>query len=238
MKVIILAGGLGTRIAEETSTKPKPMVDIAGRPMLWHIMHNYSTQGFSDFIIATGYKGELIRDWVKTLKEGWNVSTLDTGFDTQTGGRLLQVINSCTDSIFMATYGDGLSNVSIKNLLSFHKKSETLATVTAVRPPARFGYLQIENNLATHFGEKNQSDEGWINGGFFVFERKVTNFIKGPQEPLETGALPRLASAKNLAAFQHFGFWQPMDTLREKNELEKLALNSPAPWVYQEESTK
>jgi glucose-1-phosphate cytidylyltransferase len=134
----------------------------------------------------------------------------------------------------MATYGDGLSNVSIEKLLSFHKKSKTLATVTAVRPPARFGYLQINNHLATHFGEKNQSDEGWINGGFFVFERDVINFIQGLHEPLETGALPRLAASNNLAAFQHFGFWQPMDTLREKLELEKLALNNPAPWVFQE----
>ncbi len=238
MKVVILAGGLGTRIAEETGSKPKPMVNIAGRPILWHIMQNYSNQGYSDFIITTGYKGEVIRDWVKTLNTGWNVTTLDTGLDTQTGGRLLQAINSCGDSIFMVTYGDGLSNVSLKSLLSFHKKSETLATVTAVRPPARFGYLQIKNNLATHFGEKNQSDTGWINGGFFVFERKVIEFIKGLHEPLETGALPRLAAANNLAAFQHSGFWQPMDTLREKNELEKLALNNPAPWIFQEKSTK
>jgi len=238
MKVVILAGGLGTRIAEETSSKPKPMVNIAGRPILWHIMNNYSKQGYSDFIIATGYKGELIRDWVKTLKSDWSISTLDTGLDTQTGGRLLQAINSCADSMFMVTYGDGLSNVSIENLLSFHKESETVATVTAVRPPARFGHLQIENNLATHFGEKNQSDEGWINGGFFVFERDVINFIEGPHEPLETGALPRLAASNNLAAFQHFGFWQPMDTLREKNELERLALNDPAPWVFENQSTK
>jgi glucose-1-phosphate cytidylyltransferase len=236
MKVVILAGGLGTRIAEETSSKPKPMVNIAGRPILWHIMKNYSIQGYNDFILATGYKGELIRDWVKTLNAEWTVSTLDTGLDTQTGGRLLQAIDSCADSMFMVTYGDGLSNVSIKNLLSFHKKSKTLATVTAVRPPARFGYLQIENNLATHFGEKNQSDEGWINGGFFVFEREVINFIEGPHEPLETGALPRLAASNNLAAFQHYGFWQPMDTLREKNELERLALDNPAPWVFQEKS--
>jgi glucose-1-phosphate cytidylyltransferase len=238
MKVVILAGGLGTRIAEETSSKPKPMVSIAGRPILWHIMHNYSKQGYSDFVIATGYKGELIHDWVKTLNVGWNVSTLDTGLETQTGGRLLQVINSCTDSTFMVTYGDGLSNVSIKNLLTFHNKSGTLATVTAVRPPARFGYLKINNHLATHFGEKNQSDEGWINGGFFVFERDVIEFIEGPLEPLETGALPRLAGSNNLAAFQHFGFWQPMDTLRDKNELEKLALNNPAPWVFQEKPNK
>lgn len=238
MKVIILAGGLGTRIEEETSSKPKPMVNIAGRPILWHIMHNYAKQGFIDFVIVTGYKGELIHDWVKTLDLGWNVSTLDTGLDTQTGGRLLQAVNSCSDSIFMVTYGDGLSDVSIKGLLSFHKRSETLATVTAVRPPARFGYLQIEKNLATHFGEKNQSDEGWINGGFFVFEREVIDYIEGSHEPLETGALPRLAASNNLAAFQHFGFWQPMDTLREKNTLEKLALINPAPWVIQEKSDK
>jgi glucose-1-phosphate cytidylyltransferase len=238
MKVVILAGGLGTRIAEETNTKPKPMVNIAGRPILWHIMNNYASQGFNDFIIATGYKGELIHDWVKSLNEDWKVSTLDTGLDTQTGGRLLQSINSCDDSVFMATYGDGLSNVSIQSLLSFHKNSGALATVTAVRPPARFGYLQIKGNLAIHFGEKRQSDEGWINGGFFVFNREVSKFIEGAHEPLETGALPRLAAAKNLAAFQHFGFWQPMDTLREKIELEKLALNDPIPWIFKGASSK
>ena len=231
MKVIILAGGLGTRIMEETKSKPKPMVTIAGRPILWHIMNSYSNQGYKDFIIATGYKGEIVTEWANDLDEDWNILTLDTGLETQTGGRVLQCINSCDDTNFMVTYGDGLANVSLQALLDFHRSSKTLATLTAVRPPARFGYLQIEKNLVLHFGEKNQSDEGWINGGFFIFEREIINYISHINEPLETGALPRLAQSRELAAFQHFGFWQPMDTLREKNELEKLAIMDPVPWV-------
>ena len=237
MKVIIIAGGLGTRISEETDDKPKPMVLINGQPILWHLMNIFSLQGFNDFVISTGYKSEVIEKWVSKNKildsnfEKMNITIMNTGLHTQTGGRISEVMKILPKEKVIATYGDGLANVSIKKLLDFHTRHGKLATVTAVRPPARFGYMKIEGNTVTHFGEKNQSDEGWINGGFFVLEPQVANYVKSLDEPFESGALVRLAAESNLMAYHHESFWQPMDTLREKRELEKDALLDIPPWL-------
>lgn len=231
MKAIILAGGLGTRISEETMDKPKPMVTIAGKPILWHIMDIFARQGILEFLIATGYKAEVIQDWVKTVKEPWRIMTVETGLSTQTGGRISECMKSIPEERVIATYGDGLANVNIKSLLDFHTHQGKLATVTAVRPPARFGVLESQNGLVTKFGEKNQADSGWINGGFFVLEPKVKEFIHGLNEPFESGAISRLVQERELVAYQHDGFWQPMDTLREKQDLEKLALLNPPSWL-------
>jgi glucose-1-phosphate cytidylyltransferase len=231
VKAIILAGGLGTRISEETADKPKPMVEISGKPMLWHIMSIFAAQGISDFIVATGYKSEVIEKWVETVTEPWRISPLNTGLDTQTGGRILECMKSVPGERVMATYGDGLGNVNLKSLLDFHNHQGKKATITAVRPPARFGVLESQNGLVTKFGEKNQADSGWINGGFFVLEPEVSGYIDGLLEPFEAGALPRLVSEKELVSYHHNGFWQPMDTLREKHDLEKLALLNPPSWL-------
>jgi glucose-1-phosphate cytidylyltransferase len=231
MRAIILAGGLGTRLSEETADKPKPMVEIAGKPMLWHIMNIFARQGVTQFVIATGYKGEVIRDWINTIQEEWEVNMIDTGLATQTGGRIAECMRSISEERMLVTYGDGLANVDIPRLLRFHESSQTLGTVTAVRPPARFGVLHSDNGIVTHFGEKNQTDSGWINGGFFVLNRKVRNYIKSLEEPFETGAIPRLVELGQLSAFHHSGFWQPMDTLRERNELDTLARQHTPPWL-------
>jgi len=237
MKVIIIAGGLGTRISEETDDKPKPMVLINGQPILWHLMNIFSLQGFNDFIISTGYKSEVIEDWVgnnkimNSLSREMSISILNTGLTTQTGGRISEVMKTLPGESVLATYGDGLANISLKKLLNFHRAHGKLSTVSAVRPPARFGYMKIENNLVSHFGEKNQSDEGWINGGFFVLDSKVSQYVNSLDEPFETGALVRLTNESQLMAFHHEGFWQPMDTLREKRELEKEALQPVPSWL-------
>ncbi len=231
MKVIILAGGRGTRISEETADKPKPMVLLNGRPMLWHIMNVYASQGVTDFIVATGYKGEVISQWVSGLKTNWNISTVNTGLETQTGGRIKMCMELFPEERVLATYGDGLGNINVSRLLDFHNSHGKSATLTAVRPPARFGYLDTLNGQVLHFGEKNQSDAGWINGGFFLLEAKVSKYINSLSEPFETGALPKLTLEGQLMAYEHFGFWQPMDTLREKNDLEKLALRDSPPWL-------
>ena len=251
MKVVILAGGLGTRISEETETKPKPMVLIDDKPIIWHIMNTFAKQGNFDFLIALGYKGEVIKDWLKSnraesqerLLAGLSendfisrkgdsiISSLDTGLSTQTGGRIAKCMETLPGERVIVTYGDGLANVPIAELLEFHINHGRLATVTAVRPPARFGYLNIEGSLVTHFGEKNQSDTGWINGGFFVLEPEVISFIHSSDEPFEIGALPRLVLEKQLMAFYHDDFWQPMDTLRERNELAELAKDRTPPWL-------
>ncbi len=233
MKVVILAGGLGTRISEETVDKPKPMVEIAGKPMLWHIMSIFSGQGFDEFVIAAGYKFEVIEKWVQALKESWSVTALNTGLETQTGGRILQCLKQFSGERVFVTYGDGLGNVNLSALLDFHEHQGKIATVTAVRPPARFGVLESQNGVVTQFGEKNQADSGWINGGFFVLEPETINYVQDMREPFETGALPRLVNEKQLAAYHHDGFWQPMDTLREKNVLSKLALEDTPPWLSQ-----
>lgn len=231
MKVIILAGGLGTRISEETSDKPKPMVEISGKPILWHLMSIFAKQGINDFIVATGYKSEVIHDWIEAVKEPWSIKALDTGLNTQTGGRILECMKSVPGERVLATYGDGLGNVNLRSLLDFHNHQEKKATVTAVRPPARFGVLESQNGIVTRFGEKNQADSGWINGGFFVLEPEVATYIHELSEPFESGAIPRLVSEKELVSYHHNGFWQPMDTLREKHDLEKLALLNPPSWL-------
>jgi glucose-1-phosphate cytidylyltransferase len=237
MKIIIIAGGLGTRISEETEDKPKPMVLINDKPIIWHLMNIFSLQGFNEFIISTGYKSEVIENWVQggeiiDLNSNiMKIATLNTGLNTQTGGRISGVMKISPKERVIATYGDGLANVSISKLLRFHESHGRLATVTAVRPPARFGYMKIEKNVVTHFGEKNQSDEGWINGGFFVLEPEVCNYIKSNEEPFESGALTRLSNDLQLMAYHHEGFWQPMDTLREKRDLEKYASFTQPPWL-------
>jgi glucose-1-phosphate cytidylyltransferase len=237
LKVIIIAGGLGTRIAEETEDKPKPMVLINSKPIIWHLMNIFCLQGLNEFIISTGYKSEVIENWVQDNQildsntNKMNISTINTGLHTQTGGRISEVMKTLPQEKVIATYGDGLANISIKRLLDFHATHGKLATVTAVRPPARFGYMKIENDKVTHFGEKNQSDEGWINGGFFVLDPKVVDYVESINEPFETGALVRLSNESNLMAYHHEGFWQPMDTLREKKELEiEASLETPA-WL-------
>lgn len=233
MKVIILAGGLGTRISEETVDKPKPMVLIDGKPVLWHIMKIYALQGFKEFVVATGFKGEVIVDWVSSLKSDWEITPADTGLETQTGGRIKKCMEMFPGEKMMATYGDGVGNVNLGELINFHTARKTLATLTATRPPARFGYLGIKNGIVEHFGEKSQSDAGWINGGFFVLEPEVASFINADSEPFETGALPSLAKKGQLSAYKHYGFWQPMDTLREKQDLTALAAKGTPPWFLE-----
>ena len=253
MKIIILAGGLGTRISEETIDKPKPMVLIGENPIIWHLMNVFALQNFKDFIIATGYKGDVIRNWVSNNSVGinkgdldseantrhvsdsrftkWNITTIDTGLETQTAGRIAQSMKTVPGERVLVTYGDGLANVNIEKLLEFHKSHGKIATVTAVRPPARFGYMKIENDKVVHFGEKNQSDEGWINGGFFILEPEVLEFIGKSTEPFESKVLPQLVENQQLMAFHHFGFWQPMDTLREKEDLIRMSHKAPPPWM-------
>lgn len=233
MRVVILAGGRGTRLAEETHLVPKPMVQIAGKTMLWHIMNSFALQGFHEFTIATGYLSGVIDAWVESLSEPWEVKTLYTGEDTQTGGRLKQSLLDTPGEDILATYGDGLANVNLQTLIDFHRQSAFLATLTAVRPPARFGVVEVEKGRVTHFGEKIQADSGWINGGYFVLNRDVANFIESDTEPFESGALPRLAELGLLGGYQHPGFWKPMDTLREKIEYQELASQNPWPWIFQ-----
>ncbi len=252
MKVAILAGGLGTRLAEETALRPKPMIEIGGRPILWHIMNIYAHHGLDEFVIALGYKGEVIKDYFlnfhelsndlsldlgqgKTLvhqgrQPNWKVHLIDTGPETMTGGRIKRLRSWMGDTTFMATYGDGVGNVPIRELLAFHKRHGKIATVTGVRPPTRFGLLGIEDGRVTHFEEKPSGAEGWVNGGFFVFEPQVFDYIEGDHEPLERAPMERLTRDGQLMAFQHDGYWQPMDTLREKQELEKLWASGAAPW--------
>ena len=233
MKIVILAGGLGTRISEETENKPKPMVLLNEKPILWHLMKIFSKQGYKDFILALGYKQEVARNWAQTFNndENWTIDAFDTGLETQTGGRIKRCMQKYPGQRLLVTYGDGLANVSIQKLLDFHLSHGKLATVTAVRPPARFGYLHIEEKKVTKFGEKIQSDEGWINGGFFILEPQVIDYINSDSDLFETSSLPDLAQSGELMAFQHDGFWKPMDTLREKNELEDLSRQTLPPWL-------
>jgi glucose-1-phosphate cytidylyltransferase len=254
MKVIVLAGGLGSRISEETTSKPKPMVSINEEPILSHIFRIYAMQGITDFIVALGYKGEIISDWIQRKASGKkgnsylidlnldhrpgqtrniqiSVEAIDTGLNTQTGGRILKCMDRYPDEAMLATYGDGLANVSIPKLLAFHLAAQKLCTVTAVRPAARFGFLEIQDGVVSHFGEKDQADSGWINGGFFVLQPSVKDYIEDEFEPFETGALARLVKNNQLAAYQHFSFFKPMDTLRENNELEEMAKRSIPPWI-------
>jgi glucose-1-phosphate cytidylyltransferase len=199
--------------------------------MLWHIMSIFAKQGFNEFILATGYKSEVIESWIGTVKEPWDIKALNTGLNTQTGGRILECMKSVPGERVFATYGDGLGNINLKALIDFHDHQGKLATVTAVRPPARFGVLESQNGLVVRFGEKNQVDAGWINGGFFVLEPQVASYIYNLDEPLESGALPRLVEERQLVSYHHDGFWQPMDTLREKEDLERFALLNPPSWL-------
>ena len=231
MKVIILAGGYGTRLSEETGDKPKPMVMLDDKPIIWHVMNIYARQGISDFVIATGYLSEVIHDWVNELKTPWKITALDTGEKTLTGGRIRQCLELVGPERSFATYGDGLGNINVKQLLAFHVNQGRAATVTAVRPPARFGLLESSNGKVTSFTEKNQAHAGWINGGFFVLEPRVLKYIEDDMEAFETGAIPRLVSNAELSAYHHSDFWQPMDTLREKQELTKYALAGNPPWL-------
>ncbi len=253
MKVVILAGGVGSRLGEETAVKPKPMVEIGGNPILWHIMNIYSAYGFNEFVIALGYKGFVIKDyflnflpWTRNfsiclasgeiryhdgVESRWTVHLIDTGYDTMTGGRIRRASEFIGDEPFMLTYGDGVANIDIRALVDFHKRSGKLATVTTVRPAARFGTVVLKNDAVTSFHEKSQSGEGWINGGFFVLEPEVRRYIRDvdmtvwEQDPLET-----LAREGELAAYKHEGFWHPMDTLRDVRLLEELWQSGAPPW--------
>ena len=222
MKVIILAGGKGTRIPEYSSKIPKPMVKINGIPILVHIMNHYSAYGFKDFIIALGYKGKVIKDYFKKNKFLWNIKLVNTGLNSMTGGRIKLLKEIIGNNTFMMTYGDGVSNVNLKKLLNFHKKNKNLITMTAVRPPARFGAIKLKGNLVKYFKEKSKIDEGWINGGFFVIEPDFINFIKNENTYLEREPLEIASSKKELYAYKHNDFWQCMDTKRDKDFLEKI----------------
>ena len=258
MKVVILAGGLGTRLSEETDLRPKPMVEIGGRPILWHIMKIYSSFGFNDFIICLGYKGYVIKEYFTnyfihnsdltiSLKdntievhnskcEPWKVTLLDTGLNTQTGGRIKRVQRYIGNETFMATYGDGVGDINIEELLEFHKKHGKYATVTAVQPSGRFGALNIDDkNLVLNFEEKPKGDKAWINGGFFVLEPEIFNYIKGDDTMWEREPLENLAKDGQLVAYKHYGFWKPMDTLRDKRELEELWNSGKPPWKVWDE---
>jgi glucose-1-phosphate cytidylyltransferase len=253
MKAVILAGGLGTRISEETSVKPKPMIEIGGKPILWHIMKTYSHHGINDFIICCGYKGYVIKEYFANYflhmsdvtfdmefnqmqvhqrhAEPWKVTLVDTGDDTMTGGRLKRVASYVmSEEAFCLTYGDGVGDVNITELLAFHKAQQVKATLTAVLPPGRFGALDIQANRVKSFREKPQGDGAMINGGFFVLSPQVLDYISDDQIIWEREPLERLAQNGELAAFPHQGFWQPMDTLRDKNLLEDLWASGKAPW--------
>lgn len=253
MKTVILAGGLGTRLAEETSVRPKPMVEIGGRPILYHLMQLYASAGFNEFAIALGYKHDYIKDYFRALHTAshdltvdfrtgeiekhernrldWKVHLVDTGLSTMTGGRIKRLQSLIGNETFMCTYGDGLASIDVAELLAFHRAEGRSATVTAVRPPARFGTLDIDGTRVARFVEKPQTSEGWINGGFFVFEPEIFNRIDGDKSFLEHEPLMSLAADGELSVFKHDGFWQPMDTLREKNLLEELWQSGNAPWV-------
>ena len=222
MKVVILAGGFGTRISEHTKKIPKPMVKINHLPILVHIMKHYYKYGFDDFIIALGYKGKIIKNYFDKKNFPWKINLVDTGIKTMTGGRLKRLSKYLDKETFMLTYGDGLSNVNLTKLLNFHKKNKKMVTLTAVRPPARFGGLKIQGNLVNYFKEKSKLDEGWINGGLFIIESKFLKFIKGDETFLEHEPLEKATKTKNLVAFKHKGFWQCMDTIRDKEKLETI----------------
>jgi glucose-1-phosphate cytidylyltransferase len=252
MKVVLLAGGLGTRLTEETEIRPKPMVEIGGRPILWHIMKHYAHYGFQEFLVALGYKGEYIKRYFmdyyvlngsmtldlatglvqQQIKEcePWKIHLLDTGVQTNTGGRLKQLESYLSDETFMITYGDGVSNIDLQRLLEFHKSHGKLVTISAVRPPARFGGLVIEGDFVANFTEKPQAGEGWINGGFLVMEPQIFKYLTSNSAGLEVELLEKLAIDGQLAAYRHYDFWQCMDTLRDKHNLESFWQSGNPPW--------
>ena len=252
MKVVILAGGLGTRLQEVTTVKPKPMVEVGERPILWHIMKIYATQGYNEFIVALGYKGEIIKNYFLNYyylrnsfsirlknghvdvhdsgREDWLVHLIDSGLRTETGGRIKRLAPWIGNETFMMTYGDGVANINIRELVAFHRRHGKLATVTAVRPPARFGGLNFNGDLVARFEEKPQIGEGWISGGFFVLEPEVLSYIEGDTIAWEREPLERLAEEGQLVAYRHEGFWQCMDTMRDVRLLERLWAEGRAPW--------
>ena len=252
MKVVILAGGLGTRLAEETSIKPKPMVEIGGKPMLWHIMNIYAAHGFNEFIVALGYRGDAIKEYFlnfyslnndltldfsigdTVVHDGkhpkWKVHLVDTGNQTQTGGRLKRLASWIGDEAFMFTYGDGVGDIDIRGLVNFHKSHGKLATVTAVRPPARFGSLSMDGDRVAGFAEKPQTGEGWINGGFFVVEPEALDLIDGDSMPWESSPVESLVADSQLMAYRHEGFWLGMDTVRDRQLLQNMWESGKAPW--------
>ena len=230
MKAVILAGGYGTRISEESYLKPKPMIEIGGKPILWHILKIYSNYDINEFIICCGYKANKIKEYFdRSDSESWNVQLVDTGLDTMTGGRLKR-IQDYVDDTFCVTYGDGLSNIDINNLISFHREKKSLATLTAIHPPERFGVLNLSGDYVTEFHEKHSGESSWINGGFFVFEPEIFDYLRDDSTVLEKTPLETLAKEKKLSAFKHNGFWHPMDTLRDKKHLENLWSSKKAPW--------
>ena len=230
MKVIILAGGFGTRISEYTGTIPKPMIKIGEKPMLWHIMKIYSKFGFKDFYVALGHKGEIIKEYFSKNSFEWNINLIETGEKTMTGGRIKRLKDIIGNETFMLTYGDGLSDINIKKLIEFHKKNNKLVTMSVVRPPARFGVVKLENNCVSYFKEKSKLDEGWINGGFFVMEPEFLKYIDNDETYLEREPLEKLCKEKQLFAFKHSGFWQCMDTKRDLDRLQAL-YSENAPWL-------
>ncbi len=253
MKVVLLAGGLGTRLSEETDTKPKPMVEIGGKPILWHIMKIYSQYGFNEFIVCLGYKGYVIKEYFanyfrhqsdltidlknntteihNSTAEPWKISLIDTGVNTMTGGRIKRIQPYIGNEPFLLTYGDGVSDVNLKELVEFHKQSGKLLTVTSIQPTGRFGSLEIDdNNSVQKFVEKPKGDGAWINAGFFVCEPKIFDFINGDDTIFEKDPLEKIAEMNELKAFKHDGFWKPMDSLRDKYELENLWQSNKAPW--------
>ena len=230
MKCVILEGGYGTRISEESHMKPKPMIEIGGKPILWHIMKIYSVHKINDFVICLGYKGDQIKEYFDRFDfTPWNIQLVDTGEDTMTGGRLKRIQDHIDDT-FCATYGDGVSDVDINRLISFHKEKKSLATLTAIHPPERFGVLNLSGDYVTEFHEKHRGESSWINGGFFVFEPKIFDYLQDDSTVLEKTPLETLAKEQQLTSFKHNGFWYPMDTLRDKNHLEKLWASEKAPW--------
>ena len=230
MKCVILAGGYGTRITEESYLKPKPMIEIGAKPILWHIMKIYSVHKITDFVICCGYRGNVIKEYFSKFNSTlWNIQLVDTGEDTMTGGRLKRIQDRIDDT-FCVTYGDGLSDVDINNLISFHKEKKSLATLTAVHPIERFGVLNLSEDYVTEFHEKFSGESSWVNGGFFVFEPEIFDYIQDDRTILEREPLETLAKQHKLTAFKHYGFWHPMDTLRDKNRLEKLWSSEKAPW--------
>jgi glucose-1-phosphate cytidylyltransferase len=254
MKVVLLCGGFGTRLAEETSVRPKPMVEVGGKPIMWHIMKSYSLHGIKDFVLAMGYKSEYIKEYFTKYhllsgdlkiklgtgevkfenreSEDWSLSLIETGKDSLTGGRLKRLESEVRPSgTFMLTYGDGVCNVDIQALLDFHRSHGKIATVTAVRPPARFGGMSFNEDAVTSFSEKNQTDAGWINGGYFVFEPEIFDYLEDDKTILERAPMERLVCDQQLMAYKHPGFWQCMDTLRDKQYLEEICQKGYMPWL-------
>ena len=231
MKVFLLAGGFGTRLSEYTDSIPKPMVPIGNKPIIEHIMDYYSSYGHKDFYIALGYKGDVIKKHFENIKKDWNLNLIDTGSDTLTGGRLKRLEKFLNDEDFLLTYGDGLSDININNLIKFHKEHGKLVTISAVRPPARFGSLSLKGSEVLKFKEKTQLGESWINGGFFVIKPKFLSFIKGDQTVLESSPLEKITNLKEIRAFKHEGFWQCMDHKLDKDHLDKMIKENKAPWL-------